>query len=673
MKNRIGLHTASRLLMAMMALLVVGSCARMGSPDGGWYDEEPPRVIGANPEDKATNVKSQRMAIFFNEYIKVDNPTENVMVSPPQLEVPEIKGAGKRILIHLLDTLKENTTYTIDFSNAITDNNEDNPLGNFTYSFSTGDHIDTMEVSGYVLDAQNLEPIKGIQVGLYANMADSAFYSEPMLRNSRTDDRGHFVVKGIAPGSYRIFALQDMDNNYRLSQHGERTAFNHDIIVPSSKPDVRHDTIWRDSLRIDSLIRVPYTHFLPDDIVLRAFTPVQNERSFLKAERKEANKFSLFYTYGDSVMPVIRGLNFDAEQAFVVEPSEKSDTITYWLRDTTLVNQDTLSVELTYHTYTYPEIPEDSVVSLRDASILQAKTVTDTLTILSKEPYAKRMKQQEKEYNDWKKKQDKLKKKGQPYDSIMAVKPLEVQVSVPSPFAPDKNIVISMPTPIEEPDTSMIHLYAKHDTLWYEAPYVFRPYVKPHTNYQVPRTYELVGEWRPEVEYSLEIDSAAFRDIYGLVSDPIKKGIKVASDDEFGSLFMTIEGMEGKPLVVQLLDGQDKVLKEVSTDNGSAEFFYLKPNKYYMRMFEDDNGNGIWDTGDYLLDLQPEAVYYYPQPIECKEKWDLSLSWNPALRPAFRQKPDEVTQQKGEKEKVIKRRNFERAKKLGIEYVRDKL
>ena len=165
------------LLASTVLLILFASCARMGNPDGGWYDEEPPRIIGCQPADKATNVKTQRMAIYFNEYIKIDNPTENVVVSPPQMEMPEIKGAGKKILIQLLDSLKENTTYTIDFSNAITDNNEDNPLGNFTYSFSTSDHIDTLEVAGYVLNAENLEPIKGIQVGLYANLADSALYS----------------------------------------------------------------------------------------------------------------------------------------------------------------------------------------------------------------------------------------------------------------------------------------------------------------------------------------------------------------------------------------------------------------------------------------------------------------------------------------------------------------
>ena len=182
---------------------IVASCARMGNPDGGWFDDTPPRVVGSSPADKSVNVKAKKISIQFNEYIKIEDVQNKVIVSPPQLEQAEIKAAGKRIIVELKDTLKENTTYTVDFSDAISDNNEGNPMGNYTYSFSTGAEIDTFEVSGYVLDAQNLEPVKGILVGLYRDFSDSIFRKEPMERISRTDSRGHFTVKGVAPGAYR--------------------------------------------------------------------------------------------------------------------------------------------------------------------------------------------------------------------------------------------------------------------------------------------------------------------------------------------------------------------------------------------------------------------------------------------------------------------------------------
>ena len=635
------------LWLPLLAALAVVACAKMGQPDGGWYDETPPVIVRTTPQDKGVNVKQKKISIYFDEYIKVDNPTEKVVISPPQIEQAEIAASGKKIVVELKDTLKPNTTYTVDFSDAITDNNENNPLGNYTYTFSTGDHIDTMEVAGYVLDAQNLEPIKGILVGLYSNLSDTIFTKEPMLRVSRTDSRGKFVIKGVAHGDYRIYALQDADNNYIFNQKSEQIAFTHDIITPSSMPDIRQDTIWRDSLRIDSIVRVGYTHFLPDDIVLRAFTEVQTNRYLVKTERTEPDHFTMFFSYGDSLLPQIRGLNFNEQDAFIIEPTEKQDTITYWLRDTMLVNQDTLRMEVKY-------------MATDTLGVLQLQT--DTMDVLAKVPYEKRMKQQADEYEEWKKKQDKAKKRGKEYETEMPKKALEPKYNVASEPAPDQNVIITVPTPLASADTSRIHLYSKHDTLWYRSPFVLRPKPGQH------RTYELLGEWRPGIEYSLEVDTMAFTDIYGKTSAPKKQGFKVKTEDAYATLLFDITGMADTTVVVQLLNSQDVMVKEVSTSNGRAEFFYIKPDTYYARMFIDTNKNGIWDTGDYAADRQAETTYYYPDKIECKAKWDLTLTWNPTSRSLNLQKPMTITKQKPEKEKTIKRRNQERAEKLGIPY-----
>ena len=646
-----GMH-ALPLMVGVAVICMLWACAKMGSPDGGWFDEEPPRILGSTPEDKGVNVKSNKITIFFNEYIKIDNPTEKVVVSPPQMEMPEIEGMGKRITVELMDTLKENTTYTIDFSDAISDNNEGNPLGNYTFSFSTGDHIDTMEVAGYVVEAETLEPIKGILVGLYANMADSIFRKEPMLRVSRTDSRGHFVIKGVAQGSYRIYALQDADGDYVFNQKSEMIAFNHDTITTSCKPDIRQDTIWSDSLHISTIERVPYTHFLPDELLLRAFTEINTDRYLVKNERKTAGKFEIFFSYGDSILPVLRGLNFDEKDAFVVEYTENKDTISYWIRDSLLINQDSLNVELTYNA---------------TDSMGQLVSKTDTLMILSKEPYEKRMKQQEKEFNDWKKKQAKAEKRGDPVEKEMKRPQLEPKYTLNSEMDPDKNIFITMPVPIEKPDTSKIHLYSKHDSLWYNAPMLFREAANQ------PRTYELLAEWRPDVEYSLEIDSAAFCDIYGRVSNALKKGFKVRSTDSYSTLLVNVIGAKNRHIVAQLISGKDKVTKETVTDNGVIEFFYVMPGTYYIRMFYDDNKNGKWDTGNFDENLQPEMVFFYPDKVECKEKWDITLSWDTMKQNPDRMKPEAIKQQKADQQKTIKRRNLERAAKLGIEYVKDNM
>ena len=629
-----------------LLLLTVFSCARMGSPDGGWYDETPPKILGTSPANGSDDVNSKKVTILFNEFVTLDNPTEKVVVSPPQLEAPEVKVNGKRITVALQDTLKANTTYTIDFSDAIADNNEGNPLGNYTYSFSTGNHIDTMEVAGYVLEAQNLEPIKGILVGLYRNLNDTAFQHEPMMRIARTDGNGHFVIKGVAKGDYRIYALQDMDGNYKFNQASEKIAFTPEIIMPSFKPDVRQDTIWRDSLHINDIKQVPYTHFLPDDVVLSAFTQIQTNRYFLKAERKEPDHFTLFYSYGNAELPEIKGLNFNEKNAFIVEPSLNQDTITYWLRDTMLVNQDTLHMQVSY---------------LASDSLGKLVRQTDTLEVLSKVPYEKRLKQHKEEYDKWKKQQEKNKKKGEPYQTEYPTTPLEVRIKNGTQITPDENPTFILPSPVAVCDTSKIHLYEKVDTLWQRAKYQFGSVPG------VPRQYKLVGAWNPGHEYSLELDSAAFIDIYGKASRKIKQSIKVSSLDEFSTLIVSLQRMEGKNCLLQLLNESDKPIKEVVAKNNEAIFYYVKPGTFYLRLIVDDNDNGVWDTGLYNT-RQPEAVYYYTKEIECKAKRDVRITWNPRQTPLYLQKPAKITKQKADEKQKIKRRNYERAKKLGLEY-----
>ena len=630
-------------------LLLLSACARMGSPDGGWYDDTPPYVVSASPADQAIDVNVRKVTINFNEYIKLEDAQNKVIVSPPQIEMPEIKAAGKRIIVQLKDSLKENTTYTIDFSDAISDNNEGNPMGNYTYSFSTGDHIDTLEVSGYCLNAENLEPIKGMLVGLYDNFSDTIFHHEPMMRVSRTNGSGRFTIKGVAPGNYCIYALQDADGDFVFQQKSEVIGYQRDTITPSWKPDVRPDTIWRDSLHIENIVMQPYTHFLPDDITLLCFQEPQTDRYLVKTERKDAQKVNFFFSYGNDSLPIIRGLNFDAETAFILEASAKKDSLTYWLADTTLVNQDTLRMEVTY-------LMTDTLGAL--------VSQTDTIEALAKVSYEKRMKEKQKEFEKWEKEQEKKKKREEPYDTIMPIEPLKFKISVSGQMDPQQRITFEMPEPLARCDTSAVHLYCMIDSTWYRVPH--------ETVQKGIRLYELEADMILGTEYSLEIDSAAFQGIYGQVSNAVKQGIKVRTEDEYGTLAIEVSGVDADSIVVQLLDGSDKVVRQAVTDEYHvADFIYLKPGNYYMRAFVDLNGNGVWDTGVYDEDRQAEPVYYYQDEIVCKAKWDISRQWNLTAVPRYRQKPAKITKQKPDQEKKLKNRNIERAKSLGIEYIKD--
>ena len=630
---------------------LISSCARMGNPDGGWYDDTPPYVVGTSPADKGTNATAKKIAIYFNEYVKLQDAQSKVIISPPQLEQPDIKEGGHRILVELKDTLKENTTYTIDFGDAIVDNNENNPMGNYAYSFSTGDVIDTLQVSGYVLDAENLEPVKGILVGLYDDLSDTIFRQKPMARVSRTDGSGHFTIKGAAERNYRAYALKDADGDFVYNQKNEMVAFDHKTFVPSWKPDTRQDTIWRDSLHIDNILRVPYTHFLPDDITLLAFTLPQTDRYLLKTERAEPEKFTFYFSYGNDSLPVIKGLNFAADSALILEASQKRDTLIYWLRDTALVNQDTLRMEVQY-------LMSDS------AGVLFNKT--DTLEMLPKMSYEKRLKEKAKELEKWEKEQAKLKKRGEKYDSIPPVKHLDVRFSGVGSIAPDQHVSLEMPVPLAFADTAAVHLKQKVDSLWEELPCQLVPSA---TNV---RRYNLVADLQKGNDYSIDVDSGAFVSIYGVVSKAIKQTVKVKTDEDYSILEVAISGVDaGANVIVQLLS-QDKPVKQQLAVGGLARFLYVVPGKYYLRAFVDDNGNGVWDTGDYDEDRQAEAVYYYNEEIECKQKWEVKKQWNLTAIPRHQQKPAAITKQKGEQQRKIQNRNLQRAKQLGIQYIQDK-
>lgn len=630
-------------------LLVLASCARMGSPDGGWYDDTPPRVVSSSPANQGINVKAKKITINFSEYIKLDDPQNKVVISPPQLEMPEIKAAGDRIIVELKDSLKANTTYTVDFGDAISDNNEGNPLGNYTFSFSTGDHIDTLEVSGYCLNAKDLEPIKGLMVGLYSNFEDSLFHKEPMMRVSRTNGSGHFTIKGVAPGAYRCFALQDNDGDLVFGQKSEIIAFNNDSIKPSWKLDARPDTIWLDSLHIKDIVPIRYTHFLPDDITLMCFQEPQTDRYLLKTERNTPERLGMYFTYGSDSLPRLRGLNFDERNAFILEASQKNDTLTYWLADTTLVNKDTLEIEATY-------LMTDTLGAL--------VSHTDTIAFTAKTSYAKRMKAKQKEFEDWQKEQERKKKHKEPYDSIMPAEPLIMKFSTNNLLDPNQRLYIETPQPLSSCDTTAIHVSVLADSVWNDYPHSFR---------QVGiRRYEVVADWVMGQEYQVEIDSAAFQSIYGLTTHPIKQKIKVRTEDEFSSLLMELSGVNLKDsIVVQLLDTGDKVVRQTLADaDGLAEFPYLKPGNYYVRAYIDKNGNGQWDTGIYDQNLQPEPVYYFHEKVECRQKWEINRQWNHTARPRFKQKPMAITKQKPDKQKQqLKNRNIQRARDMGKEYV----
>lgn len=633
-------------ILVGMALLLMAACASIGAPDGGIFDEIPPRVVSSSPADRSVGISSRKMQIHFNEYIKLENANEKVIVSPPQLEPANIRASGKSVRITLYDSLQENTTYTIDFSDAIVDNNEGNPMGHYTYSFSTGTEIDTMEVAGAVLTADNLEPVKGILVGLYpvdSLFNDSIFRQKPFDRVSRTNGSGQFCIKGVKPGTYRAFALEDKDGDFLFSQKSERIAFMLDTFTTTCMWDVRMDTIWRDSTQYDTILAVPFVRYFPDNLVLNAFLEAGQDQHLLKVERPDPDVMKFYFTAPADTLPVIRGLNFD-EKCLVADASLNYDTISYWITDTAFTHrEDTARFEITF-------LETDSLGILQPHTELQE--------VVPKLTWQRLQKEKEKKVNEWKKAREKRMKKSKeplppeknPYEMTF----LDLSAKPSGGLDPNQNVRFISKQPIASADTTRMHLYIKKDTDWLPEPFLFLPDTDV-------KSYTLYAEWEQKNQYRFVIDSAAVVGVMGEHCKSIKNEFTVKGEDAFGSLFVRVILPDSAQIYVQLIDKADKCVAEVPAGkDGRADFFFVKPANYYLRCYVDCNGDGTWSTGDYNSGLQPEPVYYFPQPLLVKAKWDMEQDWAPLEIPRLSQKPLDITKQKPDKKKDIKQRNKER-------------
>ena len=635
-----GRSSLFNILYFIVCILLVCACASLGTPDGGPFDETPPQVVRALPENQSVRSDKKKISILFDEYIKIENASEKVVVSPPQEEMANVRADGKRIKIELFDTLRPNTTYTIDFSDAIVDNNEGNPMGNFTYSFSTGDEIDTMQVSGYVLNAEDLEPIKGILVGLYevnedSIVPDSTLRTRPFDRVSRTNGSGHFIIKGVARDRlYRAFALKDMDNDFRFSQKSEMVAFDTLLFESTCK--------WRDSTHYDSIQPVHYTHFFPDEIVLRAFLEEGQDRHRLKEERPVPEKMTFYFTAPADTLPIIQGISFEGDGGFIVEPSLRGDTITYWIPDTNIAYVDTLQFTFTY---------------LDTDTLHQLVWKTDTVELLPKITRERQLKELAENTEKWEKEQKKKQKRTknlQPEENPFLVTYLDIDVKPSGSVDPNQFPLFTFSEPLKSIDSTGLHFQIKQDTLWTDVPFEF---------YRIDnsvRTCQLFTEWEMGQQYRMIIDSAAVRGALGHHNRELSQDFRVRKEEEYGTIFVQVITPD-TGVVVQLLNATDKPLRTVRANaSGMAEFYYLRPGDYYLRCFVDRDNDNVWDTGDYDSATPPEHVYYFNRAIPLKAKWEETQEWDLRGIPVIKQKPTKLVKQKPDKEKKIRDRNKER-------------
>ena len=590
-------------VVTLAVMLLVYACANKAQgPTGGPKDKTPPRVLRSFPVNGALDYNKKQVEIDFDEMVSIEKASENVIISPPQVKEPDVKSLGKKVTVNFGDKLLDNTTYSINFGNAIVDLNEKNPLKNYLFSFSTGNQIDTLKISGTVINSEDLNPMSGVIVGIYMETSDSVFFKKPFLRIGRTDDKGHFSIDNIKKGKYKIFALGDANRDYYYQQ-GEGLAMCDSLLTPTSRLEQMNDTIWKDSIHVDSVRTYMGTHFLPDNIALRYFKENKKRQYFVKSERKEPFVFSLFFNTSLSKLPDIKPLNFKWDDTkYILQKSLKADTLTYWIKDSTVWNTDTLRMQMTY---------------LKTDSLFQLRSVTDTVNVFMRKGKISQ-------------KAKALKKSTKP-----KIEPLKFSNNISSSFDVFSPVVFDFEVPIANYDLSKITLSQKKDTTYKEIPFKWRSLDSIHMK------FALDYKWVPEMSYRVEVDSAAFTSIYDRVTKEASNDFKIKSLDDYSSVKMLMANFNPKA-VMQMLDSKDVLLDTKPVSEKGTLFEYLKPGDYYIRMFIDENGNGKWDTGDFTQKRQPEQVYYYPKKLSLKANWEFEETWDYTQVPLLQQKPAEL-------------------------------
>lgn len=627
------------LLWTLASLALMASCASIGNPSGGPRDEDPPRFVRANPAPGSVNVKKDYIEIEFDEIVNVKDAFSKVVISPTSKSAPRVSSQGRKVKVQFNDTLLANTTYTIDFANSIEDNNENNKLQGFTYTFSTGPDIDTLQVSGMVLSADGLEPQQGMLVGLHSNLSDTAFARLPLERIAKTDDRGRFTIMGIAPGDYRIYALADVDNDYMRANPEEAMAFYDFTVTPSTERVEATDTVFNLLTgAVDSVMRRQRTRFLPNDILLRSFESDFKSQFLQKYERVDSTRVRLIFNAPSDTLPELDFVDGDGYKDWnVLERTEHNDTLTYWMLPRSLVATDSLRLAVTY---------------LRADSAQRLVSGTDTLRFFTNRPKAT--------------KKDKKKSKKEEADTLPPKIPaLGLKILTQSSHEVYNPLLMEFDTPLVSLDTTAFHLETMIDSVWTPVAKEWRPECPDPFN---PRRLKIEYPWELGTEYRLTVDSLAATGIYGLSTDPVEHKFKVKNEDEYCAVIFNISNFtDTVPAFVELVTSSDAPVRSVPVKDGVAEFRYLAPGKYYARIYEDFNGDGKYTTGNFDSLRQPDAAYYYPKIINIKKNWEKTETWNVFDTPVDLMKPEAVKKNKPETDK----RERNRKKKNEGEYDED--
>lgn len=610
MKRRISFRW--EWLGPLTVALIIYACANRGYPEGGPKDTTPPRVIAEDPVSFTSNFNKKRVNIYFDEFVQLKDQNEKFIISPPFKKKPKVRLKGKYIQVELPDTLKQNTTYSLDFADAIVDNNESNPLGYYRYVFSTGDVIDSLELSGNVVNAESNEPMMNISIQLYSNLADSIPLRELPDYVARTDSSGFFRVTNIRDTIYRVMALEDADRNYFYTPEAEMFAFMDTVVRPTVVPLVRQDTftridriVGRDTVFSDSIVTSGYLGYGPANLYLRLFQEKLTQLYMVDDDRKEREKLDFIFS-----IPVRNDLKVQLwdttatvplpEDWYITERSIGNDTISLWIKDSTVYKKDTLNVILTY---------------LRTDSTGRHNYYADTTRYTFKDKH---------------KQESKVRKKDE--NKEPAIEFLGIKANVGNELDLGGRVALEFDRPIDKEGLDSLRVFVKEDTLYHPLAFKLQ-----EDSLKIRMIY-VDAEWKPDQEYMLQLDSAVVFDLYGRFNNTFEKKFKVRNEEYYGRIMLAVKGVSGNVIIQMYKAGNDKsdngkrsysILREKQIrEDGIVTFDLVPEGKYFFRAVIDKNGNGKWDTGLYLEGRQPEEIIYLPAEISVKQNFDIEQEFN---------------------------------------------
>lgn len=570
------------------AWILIFGCAKTSVPTGGPKDKEMPVVLKSVPVNGATKFNGKEIVIAFDEYVVLDKISEKFMVSPPMKKRPDVFTRGKSVHIKYEDQLRDSTTYTFYFQDAIRDLNEGNAINNYQFVFSTGPVIDSLSVTGNVYSALNLDPPENTMVLLYSQLEDSSVVKQLPGYITRATGNGEFRIDNVHAGTYRLYALVDADNSKNYNNRDEMFAFYDkpvQIIPEKNYLPVKKDTV---TIKITKPADAK-TPFIPPVIGEYSLTLFQAEKRLhylTSSARKQP--YQLVYTL--SLPPDSLKFNFSipgvSGEKYFIEKSKNLDTITVWLTDSTIYDQQQIE--------TFVDFPFTDTLGITGMK-------TDTVPMRYLAPRAPRTK-------------------------VVKRTPYKVKADISGQVRPDKKIILNAPAPFKPPDTSRLAFFELLKEGKIRQPFSLAKDTNNSCRYYVNT------DLKPGKNYLFITDSAAFSSIYGEYSDSAGIKFSVMTPETFGKLTLGISGYEGGR-IIQLLDNTEKLVRQVYLkNNGKLEFPLLEKGKYRIRAIFDLNNDGKWTTGDFDIHRQPEPVTYYPEEIEIKENWIITQPWELMLK-----------------------------------------